>query len=54
MNSRPSLDAAESQRDLYLFAAGDAAVDAPSVVEDAMDQRMVGVVDRQANSRPTR
>ena len=36
----------EAQRDLRLLAARDPPVNAPAVVEDAMDQRVIDRIDR--------
>ncbi len=38
--------------DLYLLAAGDAAVKGPGIVEDAMEQRMIFVRDRPGEFAP--
>ena len=42
----------KAERDLHLLAAGDPAVNAPAVVEDAMDQRVVDVVDGPGEFAP--
>ena len=36
----------KAERDLHLLAARDPSVDAPAVVEDAMDQRVIDLIDR--------
>src|SRR4051794_38513020 len=42
----PALVLRKAQRDLYLFATRDPSVDAPTMIENAMDHRVVDLVHR--------